>query len=122
VQHIRRILVFRVGLLGDTLVALPSLHALRKNFPGARIALLHECSSAKHVQVEQLLDGSGLGDDHLTYPVLNRNRRQREGRIFECADRDYGRRTDQEARGGWSGGGTEAGWKALKRAIHAIVQ
>jgi heptosyltransferase III len=73
-QNIRRILVFRVGLLGDTIVALPSLHAIRKNFPEARITLLHERPSQNHVQVEQLLDGSGLVDDYLVYTVLSRDR------------------------------------------------
>ena len=36
----RSILVFRVGLLGDTLVALPAIDAIRKRFPGRRLVLL----------------------------------------------------------------------------------
>jgi ADP-heptose:LPS heptosyltransferase len=75
-ESINRILVFRVGLLGDTVVAIPSLHVLRQNFPHAHITLMHERPSKKHVQVEQLLDGSGLVDDYLTYPVLKGNRRR----------------------------------------------
>src|SRR6476661_868186 len=35
-----RILVYRLGHLGDTLIALPSLAAIRKTFPNAHIALL----------------------------------------------------------------------------------
>jgi ADP-heptose:LPS heptosyltransferase len=34
------ILVFRVGLLGDTVVALPAIDAVRKRFPGRRLVLL----------------------------------------------------------------------------------
>jgi ADP-heptose:LPS heptosyltransferase len=75
-ERVRRILVFRVGLLGDTIVALPSLHALRDNFPEARITLLHERPSGAVVQVEQLLNGSGLVGDYLTHAVLSRSRRR----------------------------------------------
>src|SRR6185295_14537260 len=36
----RRILIYRIGNVGDVLVALPSLSAVRAKFPGAHIALL----------------------------------------------------------------------------------
>ena len=62
--------------MGDTIVALPSLHVLRQNFPEARITLLHERPSGSLVQVEQLLDGSELIDDYMMYPVLSRNDRR----------------------------------------------
>lgn len=37
------ILVFRVGQLGDTLVALPAIHAIRHRFPHHRMVLLTDC-------------------------------------------------------------------------------
>lgn len=37
------ILVFRVGQLGDTLVALPAIHAIRRRFPKHRMVLLTDC-------------------------------------------------------------------------------
>lgn len=37
---IRRIVVYRIGNIGDILVTLPTLNAIRKRFPGAHIALL----------------------------------------------------------------------------------
>jgi ADP-heptose:LPS heptosyltransferase len=69
-----RILVFRVGFLGDTIAALPSLHALRENFPGAKVTLLHDRPhNAKFIPVEELLNGTGLVDDYMTYPVFGRS-------------------------------------------------
>ncbi len=95
-ERILRILVFRIGLLGDTVVALPSLHALRDNFPAARITLLHERPSGGFVQVEQLLEGSGLVDDYLMYPVLSRTRARFSSllEIFGLLWRLRGRRYD----------------------------
>src|SRR5580700_11390134 len=39
-EAIRRIVVYRIGNIGDILVTLPALNAIRKRFPGAHIALL----------------------------------------------------------------------------------
>jgi asparagine synthase (glutamine-hydrolysing) len=66
----KRILVFRIGQLGDTIVALPAMWAVRKNFPEAHIALLYDRHPGKtHVIASDLLRGSKIFDDYLSYPV-----------------------------------------------------
>lgn len=66
----KRILVFRVGELGDTLIALPSLHALRKAFPDAHISFLGNVdSNSKNVTAQQTIPASGLIDEWLSYSV-----------------------------------------------------
>lgn len=65
-----RILVYRIGSLGDTVIALPSFHAIRKNFPDAFIALLNNAhEDKKRVMAESVLPSKGLFDAWLTYPT-----------------------------------------------------
>lgn len=69
VSHlVKNVLVFRIGSLGDTLVAVPALWVLREHFPGAHFTLLCDRQSTKLVLAADVLDGSGLIDDFLTYP------------------------------------------------------
>ena len=66
----KRILVFRVGELGDTLIALPSLHAIRSTYPDAHITFLGNVNSnSKNVTAQQTIPASGLIDDWLSYSV-----------------------------------------------------
>lgn len=66
----RRILIYRIGQLGDTVVALPSIRAVRQQFPGAHIALLSDASSeSNHALPRQVLP-VGLIDQWLTYPPV----------------------------------------------------
>ena len=70
-QEAKRILIFRIGELGDTLIALPSLRAIREAFPSAHIALLGNVDSeARHVTPRQTLP-AGLIDEWLSYPSGN---------------------------------------------------
>jgi len=63
-----RVLIFHTGSLGDTLVAVPSIWAIRENYPNARIDLISNVSSTKNlVQAKEILDGSGLIDNYLEY-------------------------------------------------------
>jgi ADP-heptose:LPS heptosyltransferase len=65
-----RILVFRIGQLGDTIVALPAMWAVKHNFPAAYLALLYDQHPRKrYVFASDLLRGAGLFDEFLTYPV-----------------------------------------------------
>ncbi len=65
------ILVYHIGSLGDTLVAVPSLWVIRENFPDAYITMLTDDQPGRNlVQPSQILDGSGLIDDYITYPGL----------------------------------------------------
>lgn len=69
VNHlVKNLLVFRIGSLGDTLVAVPALWVLREHFPIARFTLLCDRQSSKLVLAADVLEGSGLIDDFLTYP------------------------------------------------------
>jgi heptosyltransferase III len=64
----QRILIYHIGSLGDTLVALPAFRAVRGNFPDARITLLTDFQRGKNrVQCHDILEGSGLVDDHILY-------------------------------------------------------
>ena len=68
----RRILVFRIGQLGDTIVALPSIRAVRDHFPGAHLALLCDKHPKKsYVLASDLFEGAGLFDEFLYYPVTD---------------------------------------------------
>jgi heptosyltransferase III len=63
-----RVLVFRLGFLGDTLVALPALWAVREHFSRARIDYLSEATSVPgHVPPEQVLPAKGLVDRFITF-------------------------------------------------------
>ena len=63
-----RVLIFHTGSLGDTLVAVPSMWLIRKNFPDAQIDLISNVPSRKKlVQAKEILDGSGLIDNFLEY-------------------------------------------------------
>jgi len=66
----QRILVFHIGSLGDALVAVPALWALRENFPDARLTMLTDTHPGRAlVQTNDILDGSGLIDGYIIYPV-----------------------------------------------------
>jgi len=71
-KHPSNVLVFRIGSLGDTIVALPSLWAVREHFRQARLRLLSEQHPHDNrVLAKELLTGAGLFDDYLLYPVDN---------------------------------------------------
>lgn len=64
------VLVYRIGSLGDTLVAVPALRAVRAHFPGARVTLLCDRQVGRsYVLASDLLHGSGLVDEFVYYPV-----------------------------------------------------
>ena len=64
-----RILVFRIGELGDTLVALPAFWAIRRRFPDAHLCLLsNHPEAAQGVRTESILPARGLFDEFRHYP------------------------------------------------------
>jgi heptosyltransferase III len=67
----QRILIFRTGHLGDTIVALPALWALREAFPKAHIALLSnaDAKNPHFVSPDRVLPREGLIDEFLAYPT-----------------------------------------------------
>jgi len=67
-----RILVYRIGQLGDTIVALPAMWAIKENFPDAKLTLL--CDQHPHtnyILASGLLRDAGVFHDFLAYPVEN---------------------------------------------------
>ena len=72
-RKVETILIFRLGSLGDTVVALPSLHLIERRYPGARRVILSEqLTSSKAAALRLVLENSGLVDDYMDYPVQNR--------------------------------------------------
>jgi len=79
----KRVLVFRIGQLGDTIAALPAISAVRSHFPNGRFTLLCDRHPGKpFVFGPDLLRGSGLFDDFEFYPVHD----QLLGRLLQAKD------------------------------------
>jgi heptosyltransferase III len=63
------VLVYHLGFIGDTVVSIPSLHAVRRHFGAtAEICLLHEAHEDIPVSPADVLSGLGLVDRFLSYP------------------------------------------------------
>jgi len=72
----QRVLIYRLGSLGDTLVALPALHLVARAFPTAERRLLTNLPvHAKAPPAEAILRHTNLVHDYLRYPVGTRNPR-----------------------------------------------
>jgi len=62
-----KILVYQIGQLGDTIVSVPALRAVREHFGSStRIVLVHDAIN-RLVTAEMVLEGSGLVDDFIPY-------------------------------------------------------
>jgi ADP-heptose:LPS heptosyltransferase len=69
-----RIVIFRLGSLGDTVVALPCLHKIAAAFPNAeRIVLSNIPVSSKAAAIEAILANSELIDHVIDYPLQARS-------------------------------------------------
>lgn len=68
-----RILIFRIGQLGDTIASIPAIRAIRERYPEAHIALLCDFHPARPelVLAADLLKPTGLIDSFEQYPVDN---------------------------------------------------
>jgi ADP-heptose:LPS heptosyltransferase len=65
-----RILIYRLGSLGDTVVALPCFRLIRSHHPDAEItALTNIPVSGKAAPLEAILENTGLVDRFIPYPV-----------------------------------------------------
>jgi heptosyltransferase-3 len=86
--NVERVLIYRLGSLGDTVVALPCFHQIARAFPNAeRILLTNIPVHSKAPVAYAVLDGSGLVHGFLRYPVATRSipellNLQREIRAF----------------------------------------
>jgi heptosyltransferase III len=65
-----KLLIFHTGSLGDTLAAVPALWAIREHFRNTRVTLLTDRQGkGSFVGAQEVLAGSGLIDDWITYPM-----------------------------------------------------
>lgn len=65
----QRVLVFQIGSLGDTVLSVPALQALRAHVgPGAAITLLHDAGPSDRVAPTSVIP-PGLVDDVLRFPA-----------------------------------------------------
>ena len=72
-RPVRRILIYRLGSLGDTLVALPCFHLLQKRFPEAERRLLTNFPvESKAPAAAAVLGESGLVHGYMSYAVGTR--------------------------------------------------
>jgi ADP-heptose:LPS heptosyltransferase len=73
----QRIVIYRLGSLGDTVVALPCFHKVEQTWPNAeRIVLTNFPVSSKAAPLEVILRESGLIDSAIAYPVGTRSLRE----------------------------------------------
>ncbi|MBF0424954.1 MAG: glycosyltransferase family 9 protein [Magnetococcales bacterium] len=71
-----KILVFRIGSLGDTVMALPALEWIREHYGAAcRIMLLEDKALGSEVAIRHLLQGTFYADGFFAYPSGRRNLR-----------------------------------------------
>lgn len=63
------LVIFRIGSIGDTVVAVPCFHAIARAFPHHRkILLTNAVDSARASSAESVLEGTGLIDGALYFP------------------------------------------------------
>src|SRR6266550_190397 len=66
----RRILIYRLGSLGDTVVALPALRLIARAFPDAQRWVLTNFSvNSKAAPLATVLEGTGLVNGYIEYPI-----------------------------------------------------
>ena len=64
------LIIFRIGSIGDTVVAVPCFHAIARAFPRhRRILLANAVDSARASSAESVLEGTGLIDGAMYFPV-----------------------------------------------------
>jgi heptosyltransferase III len=70
------IIIFRIGSIGDTVVALPCFHRIARSFPNSRRIVVTDIpASQKAASVESVLGRSGLIDDVIYFPPIPRKSR-----------------------------------------------
>jgi heptosyltransferase-3 len=73
----KRVLIYRLGSLGDTLIALPALHLVARAFPEAERRMLTNFPvNVKAPPAAAILEGSGLVHGFIRYAVGTRSPRE----------------------------------------------
>jgi ADP-heptose:LPS heptosyltransferase len=85
-KAVRRVLVYRLGSLGDMVVALPALHLVARAFPEAERRMLTNFPvNSKAPAAAAILEGSGLVQGYMRYAVGTRSARELLGLWWEIA-------------------------------------
>lgn len=63
-----KICIFRIGSLGDNLIAIPAIKAIKAEFKYSEMYLLSNKNSKTNVTGKDVFDGSGLFDGFINYP------------------------------------------------------
>lgn len=72
--YIKRVLIYRLGSIGDSVVALPSLNLIARSFPRAeRILLTNIQNNRKAAPMSDIIAPAGLIHSSITYPLGTRN-------------------------------------------------
>jgi ADP-heptose:LPS heptosyltransferase len=67
-------MIYRLGSLGDMVIALPCFHLIRQVHPRAKITILtNQPVTGKAAPAMSVLENSGLCDESISYPVGTRN-------------------------------------------------
>ncbi len=66
-NEVNRILIYRIGNLGDTVCAIPAMVAIRQRFPYATILLLTNKETMGNPDAEEVLKGNDFIDEIITY-------------------------------------------------------
>ena len=75
-HNAKKVLIYRLGSLGDTVIALPALHLVARTFPNAqRLMLTNIPVHAKAPAASAIIGESGLVDGYMNYPVGTRSAR-----------------------------------------------
>jgi len=73
-MNYRKVLIYRLGSLGDTIVALPSLHLIARAFPDAERRMLTNFPvSGKAAPLDAVIGESELIHRYYRYPIGSRN-------------------------------------------------
>jgi len=74
---VQRVLIYRLGSLGDTMVALPAFHLVERAFPNARrVMLTNVPEHAKAPPAAAILGDAGFVHAYINYPVGTRSFRE----------------------------------------------
>ena len=73
-ESVRRVLIYRLGSLGDTVIALPALHLVRRAFPDAERRMLTSFPpQSKAPASSAVLEGTGLVHGYMRYSYGTRS-------------------------------------------------
>ena len=73
-KPVKRVLIYRLGSLGDTIVALPALRIVARAFPDAHRRMLTNIPvNVKAPSAATILENTGLVHSYERYPVATRN-------------------------------------------------